>query len=367
MAYSAYPDEQVLDPWNWREIITGANQGCFLSANLVEYIIDKIHVIHKLGQKRLNIILSVVSAKPFWYIIKNISSRCLALVLNYWNKFRCALNDVSPAELCRYFTTLTMWAQEALVASDWLCIHKSVCGGGGHLCALQQGTAWPYSFNGIDCYCGSLQHNLKTSRADVGGTGTKPPGFIAFPGDSKLFIPGDHKVGSQCERCGVSSFHNKQSALFHTGGVDSSPCQRLGWISCRDTPVHSSCEEFIKLRAAFQSVLDQDWVCVMPSPLFSLSNWMVLATKLKPWRHQQGFSVWGFSPPRRDCQTNFNRFPRMSIKAPPSGSKGSHHGTFITYIGIENKYIWRKEPPEGIMVSLDVSRAVHNGSMDCIQ
>lgn len=47
--------------------------------------------------------------------------------------------------------------------------------------------------------------------------------FIAFSGDIKLFIPGDHKVGSQCKHRGVSPLHNKQSALFCTEGVDSRP------------------------------------------------------------------------------------------------------------------------------------------------
>lgn len=143
-----------------------------------------------------------------------------------------------------------------------LCIHKTVCGGRGRVCVLQQGTAWPYSVNGSDCYCGSRQQNAKITRAVEGATGAEPTGFIVFSRDTKVFIPRDHKVGSQScgsqnKYCGVPSPHIKQTALFHTEGVDSSPCQRLERLSCRDTPVHIFLifsEEFIKLRAAFQSV-----------------------------------------------------------------------------------------------------------------
>ncbi len=72
-----------------------------------------------------------------------------------------------------------------------VCIHKTVCGRGGCLCVLQQGTAWPYSVNGADCYCGSPQQNLKITR------GAKATGFIVFSGDTKVFIPRDHKVDSE--------------------------------------------------------------------------------------------------------------------------------------------------------------------------
>lgn len=125
------------------------------------------------------------------------------------------------------------------------------------MCVLQQGTAWLYSLNDTDCYCGSLQLNLKMIRAVEDTSGAKPTCFIVFSGDTKVFIPRDHKVGSQTKYCGVPSPDIKQTALFHTEGVNSRRCQRYGRISCWDTPVHIFlilCEEFIKLRAAFQSV-----------------------------------------------------------------------------------------------------------------
>lgn len=148
------------------------------------------------------------------------------------------------------------YGRECLVCA-LSCIHKTVCHAGGRLCVLQQGTAWPYSVNGTDCYCGSPQQNLKITRAAEGARGAKPTGFIVFSGDTKLFIPRDHKVGSKTKYCGVSSPRIKQTALFYTEGAYSRPCQRLGRISCRDTPVHiflGFSEEFIKLCAAFQSV-----------------------------------------------------------------------------------------------------------------
>lgn len=45
---------------------------------------------------------------------------------------------------------------------------------------LQQGTAWPYSVNGGDCYCESLQWNLKITRDVEGAARAKPTGYIAY-------------------------------------------------------------------------------------------------------------------------------------------------------------------------------------------
>lgn len=85
----------------------------------------------------------------------------------------------------------------------------------GGICRFcSRGTAWPYSVNGADCYCGRLQRNVKIARAVDDATGARPTGFMAVSGDTKVLIPGDHKVGSQSKHCGVSPVHKTQSASF---------------------------------------------------------------------------------------------------------------------------------------------------------
>lgn len=106
-------------------------------------------------------------------------------------------------------------------AARCLCVsfrsHKKLacCTVDGGICRFcSRGTAWPYSVNGTDCYCGRLQRNVKIARAVDDATGARPTGFMAVSGDTKVLIPGDHKVGSQSKHCGVSPVHKTQSASF---------------------------------------------------------------------------------------------------------------------------------------------------------
>lgn len=89
-----------------------------------------------------------------------------------------------------------------------------VCVGGG-LCVLQQGTAWPYSVNGTDCYCGSLQQNLKLPELLKVPVEPDPPGSQFSLEILSLY----HKVGSwscssQTKHYGESSPHIKQALFF---------------------------------------------------------------------------------------------------------------------------------------------------------
>lgn len=151
-------------------------------------------------------------------------------------------------------------------------IKPNVAEGVGSVCVFcSKGPAWLYSVNGADCYCGHPQWNLKITRAVEGDRGAKPTGFYSFSLETLkfFFIPRDHKLGSQSKHCGSSSPHIKQTALFlhRRCGIqnlakdgDGSPVgTHLFAVSL------SFCEGFIKLRAAFQSVWDQDWAHLIPS------------------------------------------------------------------------------------------------------
>lgn len=139
------------------------------------------------------------------------------------------LNAVKPR---RYFTTLTTRAAGPLVVDEgaarrlYVCVCvacvslrsnklAACCTLDGGICRFcSRGTAWPYSFNGADCYCGRQQQNVKIAGAVDDATGARPTGFMAVSGDTKVLIPGDHKVGSQSKHCGVSPVHKMQSASF---------------------------------------------------------------------------------------------------------------------------------------------------------
>lgn len=75
---------------------------------------------------------------------------------------------------------------------------------------------------------------------------------------------------------------------------------------------------------------------------------MVIATNLTPRRPQPGSTAQDSPTAKAGCQTNLIRYPQKHIKTPPRGSKGRHHGTFITCI---LRFIYGgKETLEGIIM-----------------
>lgn len=134
-----------------------------------------------------------------WHLLFQINSRVLWMLskLLSWK--------------CRYLTTSgpqCKWGEVGRVCC-YVSI-KSVCGGGwGHLYVRRREPAWLYSLLALAITVGLCSRILKLPELFKVPLESNLMFFIASSGDTKPFIPRDHKMSSWSE---LSSLHNKQAA-----------------------------------------------------------------------------------------------------------------------------------------------------------